>query len=181
MFIDYSKRKSLLANARKAISEDEWYCYLETCYPKWWKSVYGDKWRINIIYYGKNDGHADEYPMYINKNYTMHKIMVKFHRQLLFQKSAIKMCFGSDISGNIIKHLPENNFCPENNYIYVHNRQSNIDGSMNFTRYCVPNNRKLIHLCGDLAHQDTTNLNLRIRKNPKQLTSRDFSKVFAYG
>lgn len=176
----FYQRKMLLAANRKTITEDEWYLYLETCYPDWWKSVYGEKWRINIIYYGSQDGHSDVYPMYINKNSTMYQIMVKFHRQLLFQRSAIKICFGSDISGNIIKYLPETDFCPENNYIYIHNRQSNIDGSMNFTRYPVPNNKTLIRLCGDLCHQDTTNLNLRIRRNPKQLKERDFSKVFCY-
>ena len=180
MFTDYSKRKSLLANARKALSEDEWYCYLESCYPEWWKSLYGNKWRINIIYYGNPDGSSEVYPLYIEKTATMYEIMEKFQKFLKFQKSAISMCFGSDISGNISKHLPEDNFCPENNYIYVHNRKSNIDGSINFIRYCVPNNRKLIHLCGDLCHQDTTNLNLRIRKNPKQLKERDFRKVFCY-
>ena len=59
MNIDYNKRKLSLANSRKAITEDEWHRYLETCYPEWWKSIYGTKWRINIIYYGRNDGHAD--------------------------------------------------------------------------------------------------------------------------
>ena len=43
MTSDFYKRKSLLANARKAISEDEWYEYLEKNYPDWWKSVYHNK------------------------------------------------------------------------------------------------------------------------------------------
>ena len=33
MTIDFYKRKLLLANARKAISEDEWYEYLEKIIP----------------------------------------------------------------------------------------------------------------------------------------------------
>lgn len=180
MFIDYSKRKSLLANARKGISEDEWYYYLETFYPEWWKSVYGDKWRINVVYYGNRDGSSEVYPLYIRKNSTMYEIMSEFSKLLVCQKSAISMCFGTDISGNIIKHLPESEFDIKNNYIYVHKRIFNIDNSVDFKRYPVPNNKSLMHLCGDLCHQDTTNLNLRIRKNPKQLKERDFRKVFCY-
>ena len=106
MNIDYSKRKTLLANARKAIPEDVWYKYLETTYPEWWKSIYGNKWRVNIIYYGRSDGHADEYPLYVDKTSTMYDIMSKFYKFLTFQKTAISMCFGEDVSGNIIQHLP---------------------------------------------------------------------------
>ena len=180
MFIDYSNRKTLLANSRKALREDEWYCYLETCYPEWWKIVYGNKWRINIVYYGNLDASSEVYPLYIEKTATMYEIMGKFHKFLKFQKSAISMCFGSDISGNISKHLPESEFDMQNNYIYVHKRIFNTDNTIDFKRYPVANNKKLIHLCGELCSQDTTNLNLRIRKNPKQLKERDFLKVFCY-
>ena len=176
----FYKRKALLANARKSLTHDEWYNYLEKYYPDWWKQVYGNKWRVNIIYYGRSDGHSDEYPLYVDKTATMYEIMVKFYKQLFLQKSAITMCFGSDISGNIIKYLPEPEFSPENNYIYVHRRIFNIDNTVDFKRYPVPNNRRLIHLCGDLCGQDTTNFNLRIRKNPKKLKSRDFSKILSY-
>lgn len=179
MSINFYKRKEQFANTRKSISEDEWYNYLETCYPDWWKSVYSDKWRINIIYYS-NTCESEKYPFYVKKGYTMYQIMKMFYNYLLSQKSAITMCFGMDISNNIIKYLPENDFCPEDNYIYVHKRIFNIDGSINFKRYYVEKNKKLIHLCGDLCQQDTNNINLRIRKNSKKLTSRDFSKVHCY-
>ena len=180
MIIDYEKRKYALANARKTINDDQWSNYLEKCYPEWWKQIYGNKWRVNIIYYDGNNGLSNEYSLYIDKNLTMYQIMLQFHTLLLFQKSAIKMCFGNDISGNIIKYLPKSEFDIENNYIYVHKRIFNVDGSIDFKRYPVPNNRMLMHLCGDLCQQNTTNLNLRIRKNPKLLNQRDFTKVFAY-
>ena len=121
-----------------------------------------------------------EYPLYVEKTSTMHDIMVKFNKFLTFQKSAIQLCFGTDISDNIIKHLPGTDFDIENNYIYVHKRIFNIDNSIDFKRYPIPNTTKLIRLCGELCSQNTTNLNLRIRKNPKLLNRKDFSKVFYY-
>jgi hypothetical protein len=186
MTSDFYKRKSLLANARKAISEDEWYEYLEKNYPDWWKSVYHNKWRINIIYYDTNG--STVYPMYINKNYTMEEIMIHFYKILMSQRLAIYMCFGKDISGNIVKFLPEIDFYNQhktyktlNNYIYVHKRIFNIDNTIDFKRIRVSNDKKLIHLCGDLCQQDTTNLNLRIRKDTKVLSNKhNFEKIFSY-
>lgn len=180
MTSDFYKRKSLLANARKAISEDEWYEYLEKNYPDWWKSVYHNKWRINIIYYDTNG--SSVYPMYVNKNYTMEQIMIHFYKILIAQQLAINMCFGKDISGNIIKFLPEIDFYTQSkSYIYVHKRIFNIDNTIDFKRLRVPNDKKLIHLCGDLCEQDTTNLNLRIRKDTKVLSNKhNFEKIFSY-
>ena len=177
---NFINRKMDLAKSRKSITEYEWYSYLENNYPEWWKSIYGNKWPVTIIYYGRNDGHADEYPLYVDKTSTMYDIMSKFYKFLTFQKTAIAMCFGRDVSGNIIQHLPETNFDIENNYIYIHKRIFNIDNSVDFKRYPVPNNKSLMHLCGELCSQDTTNINLRIRKNPKQLKNHDFQKVFCY-
>ena len=108
MLGDFYKRKLLLANARKAISEDEWYKYLEKNYPDWWNSLYHNKWRINIIYYDTNG--SSIHPMYINKNYTMDQIMIHFNKILINQRLALDMCFGKDISTNIIKFLPEIGF-----------------------------------------------------------------------
>ena len=96
MLGDFYKRKLLLANARKAISEDEWYKYLEKNYPDWWNSLYHNKWRINIIYYDTNG--SSIHPMYINKNYTMDQIMIHFNKILINQRLALDMCFGKDIS-----------------------------------------------------------------------------------
>lgn len=179
----FTKRKMALAHARKSITYDEWYTYLETNYPEWWKKVFGDKWRINIIYYGrnKNNNHqTDIYPMYVNKYSTMYEIMITFKSQLLFQKSAMNFCFGNDITENIMKYLPGHNFDPKNNYIYIHKHITNLDGSINFKRYNVDNNTSLLHLTGKLCDQDTSYINLRIRKNPLKLLSSEFSKIFNY-
>lgn len=176
----FTQRKMALAHTRKSITYDEWYTYLENNYPKWWKSVFGDKWRINIIYYGRNNNQSDVYPMYINKYSTMYEIMKIFYSQLLLQKSTLNFCFGMDISENIIKYLPENDFNPNTNYIYIHKHKANIDGSCNFKRYNVNNNTSLLHLSGKLCDQDSSIINLRIRKNPMNLDSSDFSKIFRY-
>jgi len=177
-----AQRKQQLSENRTKITEDEWYDYLEQCYPEWWKSIYGNKWRINIIYYSENDENPDPtvYPLYIHKNSTMQKIITNFDKMLKYQKTAIKMCFGNDISENIIKHLPNNKLDVINNYIYVHKRIFNIDGSVNFTRYRVPNDKTLVRLCGYLCEQDTANINLRIRLNPFNKKGRNFERVYCY-
>lgn len=177
-----AQRKQQLSENRTKITEDEWYDYLEQCYPEWWKSIYGNKWRINIIYYTENDENPNPtvYPLYIHKNSTMQKIITNFDKMLKYQKTAIKMCFGNDISENIIKHLPNNELDIINNYIYVHKRIFHVDGCVDFIRYRVPNNKTLVRLCGDLCGQDTTNINLRIRRNPLNKKGRNFSRVYCY-
>ncbi len=174
------ERKLLFSQTRKKISEDEWYDYLEKCYPEWWKSIYGNKWRINIIYYSDKDESPTTYSLYINKTNTMQQIMNNFSKMLKYQRTAVQMCFGSDIAENILNYFPNNEFSMTNNYIYVHQRIFNIDGTIDFTRYCVPNDKTLVRLCGFLCEQDTTHLNLRIRRTPLNKKGCNFSRIYYY-
>ena len=138
MYIDYCKCKALLANSRRHITEDEWYDYLEKCYPEWWESLYNNKLRVTIIYYDDKKSKYQtntfyEYPFYIDKKCTMNEILKIFHKFLIGQKLAINMCFGNDISDNIIKYLPKSDFDPTDNYIYVHKRNFNTYNTSDFT------------------------------------------------
>ena len=49
MFINFNKRKYLLAQNRSAISEEKWANYLYNTYPEWWESEYKDIWFL-ILY-----------------------------------------------------------------------------------------------------------------------------------
>ena len=88
----------------------------------------------------------------------MFDIMRKYKEYLNSQHRAIDMCFGSDISPFIKKHMATD-FNIETNYLYVHKRIQNIDGSISFKRLNIDNDKKLTHLCGDLCDQNTNNLN----------------------
>ena len=45
-------------------------------------------------------------PMLIDKTYTMFQIMDHYNKFIINQKKALEMCFGSDISENINKFMP---------------------------------------------------------------------------
>ena len=176
---DLEQNKTMFAKARQ-ISDQVWIDYLENAYPDWWAALYKDKWPVNIVYYSDNIiqgiAHSTQYPLYVHKNSTMREIMMLFKKQLQNQCAAVRMCFG-DMSELILQHLPcVNDFNPDDTYIYVHRHVNKGQYISSYCRLIVPNDRKLIHLCGDLREQDTSCLNLRIRRVPLNPDGKNFKE-----
>jgi hypothetical protein len=172
-----SQNKMILTKNRTYISDEIWSKYLEKNYPEWWEKTYKNKWTINIIYYF-NDTHI-VIPLLVNKNSTMMEIMKIWKQYLNNQYRSIDMCFGSDISPVIKKHMVTD-FKIDSNYLYVHKRIQNLDGTISFKRYNVSNEKKLIHLCGELCDQNTNNLNLRLRSIPLRISGSNFTTKIDY-
>jgi hypothetical protein len=165
-------RKRVFAKSRSSISEKTWIEYLEEAYPDWWAAVYKDKWPINIIYYTDDLAFANlspkhqSYPFYVNKNSTMRDIMLAFWKFLNAQYIAIQMCFG-DVASLITQHLPKL-FDIGESYLYIHKHHSDFYSEYKiikntYSRHIVPNDQKLIRLCGELCTQNTDCINFRLR------------------
>ena len=161
------------------------------------KNVTDNKLKIKIFYNDNSIYDSSDttkfflYSMYVNKNYTMQQIIIQFHKLLLSQKLAIAMCFGEDISNNIIKYLPDSNFYTLNkhyntidNYTYFHKKRFNNDNTMYCRRVRIGLDTKLIDHCNRHCQQDRNNINLYIRKIVNDFSCdhkrRNFEKIFSY-
>ena len=63
------------------------------------------------------------------------------------------------------------------NYFYVHKHIQQRDDTIDYKRFLVSNDTTLVRLCGYLCDQDTSEINLRLRRIPLDYNGTKFSAV----
>lgn len=182
MFINFNKRKYLLAQNRSAISEEKWANYLYNTYPEWWESQYKDIWFFNIIYYPicSYSTNAIIYNLKSSRYSTMENILNNFNSFIINQHKTIKLCFGEDIYSLLKYYLPSI-ISFDKNYFYVHQHKINVySNSYYFTRCKIPNDKILNHVMVDISGNTSNIINLRLRAKMFSQNSRIFEKKLDY-
>lgn len=180
---DYKKRKELLANNRKALSNEEWANYLYIAYPAWWDKLYKNIWFFTILYYPPNASSFTPsciaYPFQSNRFSSMKKIRHEFNAFISQQHLTIKLCFGEDIYEILKNYLPQISNLHDN-YFYVHRYLPSYpdDKNLSFNRYKLKDDLLLNGLMADLHYQDNSIINLRIRAHKFRENSNNLKKKF---